>query len=93
MAVLRPLSEVTTLRVGGIPGAWHIASDAQAALDALYVIRHAALTPFVLGGGSNCVVSDDPATVGVLQLASPRKTLALRYRRLEMSLRHRVGCL
>ena len=70
MAVLRPLSEVTTLRVGGIPGAWHIASDAQGALDALHVIRHAALTPFVLGGGSNCVVSDDPATVGVLQLAA-----------------------
>ena len=70
MAVLRPLSEVTTLRVGGIPGAWHIASDAQGALDALHVIRHAALTPFVLGGGSNCVVSDDPVTVGVLQLAA-----------------------
>jgi UDP-N-acetylmuramate dehydrogenase len=66
----RPLSEATTLRVGGVPGAWHIANDAQAALDALLVIRQAALTPFVLGGGSNCVVSDDPATVGVLQLAA-----------------------
>ena len=70
MPELRPLSEATTLRVGGIPGAWHIAKDAQGALDALHVIRHAALTPFVLGGGSNCVVSDDPATVGVLQLAA-----------------------
>ncbi len=70
MAVPRPLSEATTLRVGGIPGAWHIASDAQAALDALLVIRHAALTPFVLGGGSNCVVSDNPSTLGVLQLAA-----------------------
>jgi UDP-N-acetylmuramate dehydrogenase len=70
MPELRPLSEATTLRVGGVPGAWHIAKDAQAALDRLLVIRHAALTPFVLGGGSNCVVSDDPATVGVLQLAA-----------------------
>lgn len=70
MPELRPLSEATTLRVGGVPGAWHIAKDAQGALDALHVIRHAALTPFVLGGGSNCVVSDHPATVGVLQLAA-----------------------
>jgi len=70
MPALRPLSEATTLRVGGIPGAWHIAKDAQAALDRLLVIRQADLTPFVLGGGSNCVVSDDPATVGVLQLAA-----------------------
>ncbi|MEY3764404.1 MAG: hypothetical protein RLZ42_1064, partial [Armatimonadota bacterium] len=70
MSALRPLSQATTLRVGGIPGAWHIAKDAQAALDRLHGIRHADLTPFVLGGGSNCVVSDDPATVGVLQLAA-----------------------
>ena len=70
MPELRPLSEATTLRVGGVPGAWHIAENAQAALDALLLIRHAALTPFVLGGGSNCVVSDDPATVGVLQMAA-----------------------
>ena len=69
MAALRPLSDVTTLRVGGTPGAWFEALDAQAALDALHLIRGASLTPFVLGGGSNCVVADQPDTVGVLQLA------------------------
>lgn len=69
MAEPSPLSEATTLRVGGVPGAWFKASDAPAAIEALRQIRTAGLTPFVLGGGSNCVVSDNPATVGVLQLA------------------------
>jgi len=69
MAELSPLSEATTLRVGGVPGAWFKASDADAAIEALRQIRTAGLTPFVLGGGSNCVVSDDPASIGVLQLA------------------------
>jgi len=68
VAELNPLSEATTLRVGGVPGAWLKASDASGALASLRQIRIAGLTPFVLGGGSNCVVSDDPANVGVLQL-------------------------
>lgn len=69
MAELSPLSEATTLRVGGVPGAWLKASDAPAVLASLRQIRTSGLTPFVLGGGSNCVVSDEPATIGVLQLA------------------------
>ncbi len=68
VAELSPLSEATTLRVGGVPGAWFQVSDAPAAVTALRHIRSAGLTPFVLGGGSNCVVSDDPASIGVLQL-------------------------
>ena len=70
MAALRPLSDATTLRVGGIPGAWFEASDPDAALTSLQQIRQAGLTPFVLGGGSNCVVSQHPETVGVLQLVA-----------------------
>jgi len=68
MAVQRPLSDATTLRVGGVPGAWFTVSDAPSALASLRQIRTAGLTPFILGGGSNCVVSDDPADIGVLQL-------------------------
>lgn len=68
MAAIRPLSDVTTLCVGGIPGAWFEASDADAARTALHQIRQAGLTPFVLGGGSNCVVSEHPDAIGVLQL-------------------------
>ena len=69
MAELSPLSEATTLRVGGVPGAWLKAADAPAVLASLRQIRTAGLTPFVLGGGSNCVVSDEPASIGLLQLA------------------------
>lgn len=69
MAELSPLSEATTLRVGGVPGAWLKAADAPAVLASLRQIRTAGLTPFVLGGGSNCVVSDEPSLIGVLQLA------------------------
>lgn len=69
MAVHRALSDATTLRVGGVPGAWFTVSDAPSALASMRQIRTAGLTPFVLGGGSNCVVSDDPADIGVLQLA------------------------
>ena len=68
MAELSPLSEATTLRVGGVPGAWCKVSDGRAAVAALREIRTSGLAPFVLGGGSNCVVSDDPASIGVLQL-------------------------
>jgi UDP-N-acetylmuramate dehydrogenase len=64
-----PLAPRTTLRIGG-PARWftEIASESEA-LEALRFARDRRLPVFVLGGGSNIVVSDEGFPGLVLQVA------------------------
>ena len=64
----KSLRSATTLRLGGTPGAWYKARsvvDLASALDASAAAR---LKPYILGGGSNCVIADIVDHVSVIQL-------------------------
>ena len=55
----RPLAPLTTLRVGGPAQRYVEATTSAGLLDALRLAREAGAPAFVLGNGSNLVVSDD----------------------------------
>jgi UDP-N-acetylmuramate dehydrogenase len=70
-----PLAPLTTLGVGG-PARWfaHIESEAGL-LEALQFARDRSLPTFILGGGSNLLVSDAGFPGLVLRIAIPGRTL------------------
>lgn len=53
-----PLSQHTTIRIGGLADAWVRADDRQALSRVLSVCRAAGVRTWLLGRGSNVLVSD-----------------------------------
>ena len=65
-----PLSEFTTIGVGGVPAEFVVATSRDEILTQAKRMWHDAEEWLVLGGGSNIVVSDNPADLHVLKIES-----------------------
>ena len=65
-----PLSDFTTIGVGGVPAEFVVATSRDEILAHAKRIWHDAEEWLVLGGGSNIVVSDHPADLRVLKIES-----------------------
>lgn len=66
----KPLSEFTTIGVGGVPAEFVVAHTRDEIIEHSKRIWHEAEDWLVLGGGSNIVVSDRPAELHVLKVES-----------------------
>ena len=64
----KSLRSATTISLGGVPGAWVKARSVVDLTSALHAAAAACLQPYILGGGSNCVVADIVDHVCVIQL-------------------------
>ncbi|WP_158862332.1 UDP-N-acetylmuramate dehydrogenase [Leifsonia sp. AG29] len=86
VASATPLSELTTMRVGGVPERLIVASDREALIAAALDVWGSGDDWLLLGGGSNTVAADEgfPGTVlriatrGVTRLEAPEGRVRLR---------------
>jgi len=66
----KPLSELTTIRVGGTPASLTEVFTRDAVIEETQRIWATGEEWFVLGGGSNVVIADDISTLHVIRVAS-----------------------
>jgi UDP-N-acetylmuramate dehydrogenase len=68
MATLRPLAELTSIRVGGIPAEIYIAKTRDDLVEHTLNVWRSGDDWLILGGGSNMVVADDVENLRVIKV-------------------------
>ena len=65
---MKPLSEYTTIRVGGEPAELRVAHSREELISAALEVWSTGEDWLILGGGSNLVINDDPANLHVIKV-------------------------